>query len=122
MDLGDLKKDIVLFLKDNVIWIVLALAAIILISLLVFIIIYRRKKVDQIDTTASSEWLDALGGKDNIIEANATGSRLSIKLNDSSLLDEEKIKSLGVSNILKMSNKVILVLEDKADKILEKIK
>lgn len=120
---GQLKQDIGTFLKNNALWIALAIAAIILITLIVILLVYKfKKKPDQIESSSSSDWINALGGADNVLEVNAVGSRLTLKLLDSSKLDEEKIKSLGVTNIIKMSNKITLVVEDKADKILAKIK
>ena len=70
----------------------------------------------------NDEWFVALGGKENIKEINATGSRLSLVLNDKESIDREKLKQLGVSSVVTMSNKVTLVIESKAEMIAEKLK
>lgn len=70
----------------------------------------------------NDEWLIALGGKENIKEVNATGSRLALTLNDKDNIDREKLKTLGVSSVLVMSNKVTLVIEGKAEQIAESLK
>ena len=67
-------------------------------------------------------WLTALGSKENIKEVNAIGSRLSLKLENNELIDKEKLKELGVSSVLVMSNKVTLVIEGQAEKVAEIIK
>lgn len=51
-----------------------------------------------------------LGNKDNIKTIEAKGSRLVVSLLDSSKMNEEELKNLGVTSILKMSNKITLVL------------
>ena len=70
----------------------------------------------------NNEWFDALGGKENIKELTAVGSRLSLNLNDKDIIDREKLKTLGVSSVVTMSNKVTLVIEGKAEKIAETLK
>ena len=70
----------------------------------------------------NNEWFDALGGKENIKEINATGSRLSLSLVDKEKINREKLKTLGVSSVVTMSNKVTLVIESKAEKIAEILK
>lgn len=51
-----------------------------------------------------------LGNKENIKTIEAKGSRLVVSLLDSSKMNEEELKNLGVTSILKMSNKITLVL------------
>lgn len=94
-----------------------------LMLLLVIIMVIRfhiqkspKAKVD------NNEWFMALGGKENIKEINAVGSRLSLNLNDKEAIDREKLKTLGVSSVVSMSNKVTLVIEGKAEKIAETLK
>ncbi|MBQ6730349.1 MAG: PTS transporter subunit EIIB [Bacilli bacterium] len=70
----------------------------------------------------NNEWFMALGGIENIKEINAVGSRLSLNLNDKEAIDREKLKTLGVSSVVSMSNKVTLVIEGKAEKIAETLK
>ena len=94
-----------------------------LMLLLVIIMVIRfhiqkspKMKVD------NNEWFMALGGKENIKEINAVGSRLSLNLNDKEAINREKLKTLGVSSVVSMSNKVTLVIEGKAEKIAETLK
>lgn len=122
---GQFKDNINNFLKYNAFWI--ALAVVILIILVALIIILaNRKKISQkgkqtIVEQDSQVWLNALGGQDNIIDAVAKGSRLTVKLVDYSLIDNDKLKQLGVNSIVKMSDKYILVVEKQAEVILDKI-
>ena len=78
----------------------------------------RKRKGPSID---NNSWLIALGDKDNIKEVSATGSRLSVVLLDKEKIDREKLKELGVSSVLVMSNKVTLVIEGKAEVVASSI-
>lgn len=93
---------------------VLLLSAAIVLS----IAFLKRKKTKVISGDA---WLIALGDKDNIKEVSATGSRLSVVLFDKEKIDREKLKELGVQSVLVMSNKVTLVIQDKAESIASSI-
>ena len=103
-----------------VIWLV-AVDAALLLFVVFFVIRYRVKKSAKAQIN-NDDWLMAVGGKENIKEVNAVGSRLSINLLDKEKIDREKLKTLGVSSVLAMSNKVTLVIEGKAEKIAESLK
>lgn len=75
------------------------------------------KKKKHSETFDGGVWLLALGGKENIKEVYAVGSRLNINLEDKEIIDREKLKELGVSSVLVMSNKITLVIEGQAEKI-----
>ena len=122
---GEFKNNLNLFLKNYAPYIALGVVVLILISLLVLLLINRKKvnKKEEIKiSTSSNDWIISLGGEDNIIETSSKGSRLTLNLKDITKIDETKLKELGVSSILKMSNKLILVLEDNASKIEQIIK
>ena len=93
-----------------------------LLLLVVAIMIIRNKVSKPKAKINNDEWILALGGKENIKEVTAIGSRLSLTLQDKETIDREKLKTLGVSSVLVMSNKVTLVIEDKAEKIAESLK
>ena len=63
-------------------------------------------------STNSLEILEALGGKENIIEHSLNGSRMSLVLHNYDMVDENKLNSLGVDSCIKMSNKIILVIKN----------
>ena len=120
---SELKDDFNSFLKNYGIWLAVGVIAIVVATIIIIFVIKNRKKgpTKIEDNTASSDWLEALGGKDNILEVTANGSRLTTKLQDQNLVDREKLKTLGVTNIVTMSDKLILVVEDKAELIKEKL-
>lgn len=123
---GEFKNNINGFLKDYALWIALAFVAIILITLLLIFVFNKKKKIEvkeevKIDED-SSKWLKALGGIDNIVDSSARGSRLTINLKDTSIVDDLALKNLGVTSIVKMSDKIILVIENKANDLLEILK
>lgn len=122
---GEFKNNINTFLKNNAIWIAVGFVVIILLTLII-LFLFNRNKTKKIDKTtysiSTNDWLDSLGGKDNILEISSRGSRLSLSLKEISLINETKLKELGVTSLLKMSNKLILVIEENAAKIEEIIK
>ena len=120
---SQLKDDFNAFLKNYALWIAIAIVAVIVIVTVLLILLNKKKKnpKDEILKTSNDDWVNALGGKENILEVNATGSRLSVKLVDINKPDKEKLKQLGVSNIVTMSDKLVLVVEDKAEAIKEKL-
>lgn len=60
-------------------------------------------------------WFDAVGGKENVVSIHGIGSRLTFYLKDVNIVQREKIERLGVSSVLVMANKVILVIENQAE-------
>ena len=125
MNTPDLKNNISEFLKNYALYIAIGVVVLIALAIVLILVLSKNKKSKKISkqdvVIDTNEWLLALGGRDNILEKNATGSRLVVKLNDPSKLNEEKLKELGVSNILKMTNKITLVFEDQAEKILSQL-
>lgn len=121
MILASFKDDLSAFLKSYAFYICLAIIAIIIfVILFVFLIPAIKRKKNHTSTLPVfpvDEWIIALGGKENISNVFAASSRLSLTLNDPSLMQQDKLKQLGVSNIIVMSTKVILVIEDKAEQI-----
>lgn len=113
------------FLATWGIWISCALAGIIFITVLIlFIYTYRKSKKNptfykapkQVKEVKNEQALLALGGKDNIVEHSLNGSRIVLVLNDYSLVNESLLKEMGVDSIVKMSNKITLVIRGDASK------
>ena len=113
--LDQLKDDANAFLK-NYGWII-AVALVAIIAVVVVIILFKGRKVKKPvpQIAEKSKWVEALGGAENIISSEAYGSRLAVSLVDKSLMNKETLKELGVTNFIEMSNKITLLLEDKAE-------
>ena len=112
----ELKTDVNNFLKNNALWIALALVGVIVITIVLILLLSKRgKKKEQPQIAEKSLWIDALGGEENIISSEAYGSRLVVVLKDKTLMNREGLKVLGVTNFMEMSDKVTLLLEDKAE-------
>ena len=101
-------------------WAIIIGGGVLLIAVIVFLIIFfsKRKKTPKID---DGVWLIALGGKENVNSVSAIGSRLTLSLVDKEKVDREKLKELGVSSVLTMSNKVTLVIQKQALEIANRI-
>ena len=106
--------------NDNLILILIIIGGVLLLTaaIVLTIVFTNKKKAQKFDHNV---WLSALGEKENIKELTAIGSRLTVNLVDKEKIDREKLKELGVSSVLVMSNKVILVIEGKAEAVCEAI-
>lgn len=105
------------FLLHYGVFLAIGVAAIIAI-IIVAVFLLRSKKskeVKPVKEYSSSEILDSLGGKDNIVEHKKAGSRISLVLKDYSKVNEIRLNALGVDSIIKMSNKITLVVKDDVD-------
>lgn len=101
----------IFFVVDITTWIIGAVAIAFLFGFLLFFFFKNKKKKNQNEKIERSQnVLLALGGEENILSIEAKESRLNIVLKDSSLLNEETLKSLGVSSIVRMSKKTTLVI------------
>ncbi len=112
--LDELKDDFNAFLKNNALWIALVLVGIIAIVVFLILFFNRKNKKPVPKIAEKSLWVEALGGSENIVSSEAFGSRLVVVLNDKAKMNKESLKGLGVTNFIEMSNKVTLLLEDKA--------
>ena len=118
-----MKEDINKFLNSEAFWICLVVAILLLIALICLIVgmvryHLKNKKAKQ-EKTSNEEWFLALGGKENIIFASGVGSRLKVQLKVKENIDKNLLIKLGVTSIIKMSDALILVVENKAEKISE---
>jgi len=106
-----------LFLKENAVY--LALAGILIILIAVFLIFFsgRRKKTQE----NFEPLLMALGGKENITLAEAKGSRLSLQMKDDAKVTYDNFPKELVSNYIKMTGKLILIVGDKSKQIADQI-
>lgn len=120
---NDPKNDFEAFLR-NYAWILcLVVVVLIVLTIVIIFLIKGRKKDNKKPLIAPpDEWVDALGGKENITDISATGSRLAVKLVDVNLVNREALTNLGVSSIVQMSGKLTLVTNLDNQKIVENIK
>ena len=108
------------FFRNYGMWIAIAFASLILIVLLFLFLLSLKKKrksgvpssLKNNNTLNGDNFIFALGGKDNILSFSSNGSRLSIELKNYDLLREDKLNEMGVNSIIKMSNKIVLVIKD----------
>ena len=121
---NDPKNDFEIFLKNYAWVIAVTIVAIILVVAVIIVIHGRNNKVPtkQISQASSNEWQDALGGADNIIDIQATGSRLVAKIKNKELVNRDKLTELGVSSIVLMSDKITLVTNLDNQKIVDNMK
>ena len=105
--------------------IILAAAGLLLFIAILVLIIFTIKRHRSkhpmrkvLNNNGINELIEALGGRDNILKSSPSGrSRLSIKLANNDLIDRDKLKELGVTSIIIMSEKVIIVFENTAQEV-----
>lgn len=113
MLLIDELEELNLFLQDNALY--LALGAVLLIILvIVFIFLSGRKKRSNEDF---EPLFLSLGGFENILSAEVRGSRLALRLKDDSKAHLNDLPKNLVSNYIKMTGKLILVVGQNGEKI-----
>lgn len=95
--------------------------AIVLFVAIFFIVRARYKNKPEPKKIDTDEWVNALGGASNIKEVYIKGSRLSVELVDKENINREALTNLGVKSIISMSNKLILVIEEDGEKIVDQI-
>lgn len=88
-------------------------AAIVIGIVLAIVLIVKKKKrgVKVVQKEVSEGVYEYLGGKENVESFSLNGSRLTIVLKDQTKLNKDGLKKEGVSRVLEMSNKIILVGE-----------
>ncbi len=92
-------------------WITLCIISVILLVLLILSIITYVKvcKKEKASKEGNLAITNCFGEKDNIISCEAKGSRLILVLKDYSKVDELKLKELGITSIIKQTNKITLI-------------
>ena len=111
------------FLKDNALWLCLAIVGIIVLVLAITVIIalVRRKKKLKDGPKKRiinvSAYISALGGADNIVSHELMRSRIVLVLKNYDIVDKEKLKEAGVDGFIMMSDKLTLVIQGDAAKV-----
>lgn len=82
-----------------------AIIAVVL-TIIVLVVLKLRKKNFNIE---ANKLITYLGGKDNIINADANMSRFKVILKDVSLVDKEDIQKLGAQGIVEIDNQLKII-------------
>lgn len=102
---------------------VIIVCVVVLLILMTIVALYyrnKRKKGVKQETNISlddNKWVNALGGKGNIISLEARGSRLIVVAKDYTLIGKDELRDLGVISTISSQSKITLVLKDKAENI-----
>ena len=102
-------------------------------ALILFALIVRIKKaiksksnqsvVEENDSKEQFEvFVNALGGNENYLSSSIERNKISFKLNDTSLVDGEKLKELGASGVLIVGDEVRASFGDRAQYVYNIIK
>ncbi len=113
-----------IFASINWLWIVIPIIFLILVILLIILLINNKKRkskqkvIDQYYETI----IESVGGLDNVQDVTFNNSRLTFILKNNQKLDEEKLKSINITGIFKMSSKITLIVGKMSEQYYENIK
>lgn len=107
---------------EVIIGIVVALVAVLIAALVAVIVVKHSKSKQRKEFTDKVAGLagtvvQALGGLSNIESVDSRMSRLSLVVIDSSLVNLEMLKENGLSEIIVMEKKIVIVVGDEASKL-----
>lgn len=103
------------FLSNNALWIALGFIGLIAITIgtIVLVNYLRKNKTKKYNkANATNNFYEYIGGIDNVVSTKLVGSRFTIVLKNYDLVDKDKLKTLGVSSIISLKDKITLVLND----------
>lgn len=84
-------------------------------------VIAKKKKKSGDENKLQDNFVQLMGGSDNIISKSMKGSRFTIQVKDNTLIKQNELKQIGVDNIIIMSDKIVLVINKKSIGKFEKI-
>lgn len=107
------------FLSKYALFIALTVFSVITVLILFFLFIPRLKKEKLVseETIDKEEFLNLLGGVDNILDISLKGSRLSVSLKDQTIVDLEVLKKHGVDRVIVMQSKLVLLVNKKVARL-----
>ncbi len=83
---------------------------------------YEEKISAQVNVENNTlEIIAALGGRENLLEISNCVTRLRLKVRDTNLIDDEKLKSLGAKGVIRKGNAVQVVMGLQAEHIANEI-
>ncbi len=94
-------------IPNEIYWIAIPLALAFSLTIAFFIFRRPRPKKYIIDVNPI---VKAMGGSSNIISVRSAGSRLSFELQDMALIDQAALHDYGVSSVLIMTKKAVLLV------------
>lgn len=104
------------FFKEYGLFVVLALIFLI-VAIVAFLLIRNARHKNNQQNDLLESIVEALGGRDNIQNMEAKMSRLIVELSDDNLVDLDRLKQIGVARVIKMSNKMTLLIGNVAGEI-----
>ena len=98
-------------------WLALILVGLLAIVIVLVILTGKGKKKEKRQLASKDTYLSCFGGEANIVDKKLVGSRIAITLKDTSIVDQEKLKSAGVDAFILMSNRLTLVAKGDAQEL-----
>lgn len=93
----------------------------IIIALVILIILAVAIKLTRKDfAIEENKLIEYLGGKDNIINAEANMSRFKVILHDTSKVNKEGIQKLGAKGIVEIDNQLKIIFDNNSARQLKK--
>lgn len=107
------KEDFIKFLQNNALYLCLGIVGIIVITLVVIFVIKNGKKKGEPKLENSSDnFAELLGGADNVISYEQSGSRINLICSDYSKVDLKALEGYTITSSIQMSDRLILVSDN----------
>lgn len=87
---------------------------VIVLIIVALVIIKANKKGFHLE---ANKLIEYLGGKDNIISAEANVSRFKVTLKDITIVNKEAIQKLGARGIVEIDNQLKIIIGEEAERL-----
>lgn len=105
------------WIQNNLVLTICIIAIIVCLIAIPIILLVKKVKNKKPETEVQDDIIASFGGIENIKSASSRGSRLSLSLVDYSKVDDAKLKEIGVTSSIKMSDKITFVIGEQASLI-----
>ncbi len=104
-------------MDQKMIWI-----AVVAVVVIVVAVLFLKKKKPTTSSVNLEKLFHALGGKDNMVSSEASGSKVVFILKDTKLMIQEELKALGASGIVVSKDKATIIFGKSSELLVEEIK
>lgn len=92
-------------------YLLIGVGILLILFLFIFLVSYiKKRRSNKTIRHYYKDIIDAVGGKENILEVSANGSRLSFVLKNPNLLKKDSLEAIHIQGIVRSSKKTILVI------------
>lgn len=109
---------------DQKTWIYIGIAVVVVLAIAFYGITHSKTKPSKItkSNVDLSKLFHAIGGKENLIDMSANGSKVTFTLHQPKAILQEELKALGASGIVASKDKVTVIFGKSSEVLVNEIK